>query len=729
MADPLRDVRLTRRALLKISALTGGGLALGVCFPAAADPLVASPDPKQTAADAAPPLDPSTELTPNAWIHIHGDGRIRLILARSEMGQGVMTALPMLIAEELEVGLAQVEVEVAQADPVFANSLLGEQATGGGTSVRDAWLGLREAGAAARRLLVKAAADTWGAPESACRAHHGQVNHPDGSRSLTYAELAAVAARLPLPAPGPLKAASEWTLIGTPQPRLDTPGKVAGTAIFGLDVRVPGMLFATIERCQVLGSRVKGWRGEEAARRVPGVVAVLAVRRGVAVVAKTTWAALRGREAIELDCRPATNGAADSERLRARFRTALNGRATMARQQGDVSPALDSAAHQIEAIYEVPFQAHACMEPMNCVADVGPDYCRIHVPTQAQGGVLEVARRLTGLPASRIEVHTTLLGGGFGRRREQDFVADAVELSMSLRRPVQVVWTRSDDLQHDFYRPMTLHRLRAGLDANGRPVAWFHRIVGPSVLARVKPSSMVEGIDATLLEGTADLPYAFPHLRVEYRRADTLVPVGDWQGGGYSQNAFVTECFLDELARAAKKDPLALRRELLFNAPRHLKVLELAAERSGWGQPLADGHAHGIALVAAFGSLIAQVAEVSVSDGGLRVHRVVCALDCGQVVNPDTVRALVQGGVVYGLTACLKGAITLADGRVEQRNFSDFQLLRCDEAPQIEVHLVPSTAAPGGVSGLGTAPIAPAVANAALAVTGQPVRALPIRIV
>jgi isoquinoline 1-oxidoreductase beta subunit len=730
MAEMPEDVRLTRRALLNIAALAGGGLALGIDLSARAAPVV---DSAAAIPDRALPVtpEPPAELAPNAWIRIQGDGRIQLVLARSEMGQGVMTALPMLLAEELEVGLDQIAVELAPVDPVYVNQLLGTQATGESTSVRDAWISLRAAGAVARRLLITAAAAIWGVADAECQARRGRVHHADGQRSLAYAELAATAARLansaPPAAPGPLKSPAAWTLIGTRPRRLDTPDKVTGQARFGLDVRLPGMLYASIERCPVFGATVRHWRGD-AARTLPGVVDLLTVRHGVAVVATTTWAALRGRATLEVDCRPATHSGADSAHIRARLRAGLTGRATLARRQGNVSVALDASRQQIEAVYELPFQAHACLEPMNCTAEVGPHHCVVHVPTQDQQAVMETARRLTGLPAERIAVRTKFLGGGFGRRGEQDFVVDAIELSMRLKCPVQVIWTREDDTRHDFYRPMTLHRLRGGIDERGQPVAWFHRIVGPSVLSRVRPSGMLDGIDPTLVAGAADLVYAIPHLRVEYRRADTPVPVGFWRGGGHSQNAFVSECFLDELARLAGQDPLALRRNLLAASPRHLRALDVAADRSGWGSPPPPGQERGIALVEAFGSVIVAVAEVAVNAGQVTVLRVVCALDCGQVVHPDLVRAQVEGGVVFGLTATLKGAITLADGRVEQGNFDDYPLLRFAEMPAIEVHLIQSDAAPGGVSGIGTPPIAPAVANALFALTGQRVRELPIRL-
>jgi isoquinoline 1-oxidoreductase subunit beta len=709
---------LTRRRFLKIVALAGGGLILGFSLKAEKAEGVPSPE------DAS---DQSPEFKPNAWIRIQGDGRIFLSLARSEMGQGVMTTLPTLLAEELEVGLDQIEIERAPVDPAYSNCLLGEQATGNSTSARDAWVGLREAGAVARELLIAAAASIWDVPDSECSARRGVVHHADGVRQLPYAALAAAAAGLPIPALVFLKDPQEWTLIGRRQDRLDTPGKVAGRAGYGLDVRLPGMLYASIRRCDVLGSRVQAWRGR-ATRALSGVVDVLPVRHGIAVVADSSWGALRGRDRLEVDCVPAVNRLADTRRLRARFRGALAGPAALAGIVGQPGAALAGAITRLDAIYETPFQAHACMEPMNCTADVGPDHCEIHVPTQAQGGVMAIARRLTGLPEERIRVHTTFLGGGFGRRFEQDFVADAIELSMRVGRPVQVLWTREDDLRHDFYHPMTLNRLRAGIDRSGRLVAWMHRIVSPSISSRMRPEAVRDGIDPVAVAGAVDLPYAIPNRRVEYRRADTAVPVGLWRGSGSTQNAYVTECFLDEVARTAGRSPLEMRRDLLVERPRHLRVLDLAAEQAGWGGALSDGRARGIAIAQCAGSIVAQVAEVSVLDGQLRVHRVVCALDCGRVINPDTVAAQMEGGIAFGLTAALKGAITFSDGRVEQGNFDDYPLLRFDEMPAIEVYLVESDADPAGVGEAGTPPIAPAVANAVFAATGRPVRTLPIRV-
>lgn len=721
MAEHNGGTQLTRRALLRLGVLTGGALVLGVVLPGQAEPAGVS------AETATQPPESSSNIAPNVWIRIQRDGRIELVLARSEMGQGVMTTLPMLLAEELEVGLDQVEVVMAPVAPAYRNRLLGIQATAESTSMRDAWLPLREAGALGRTLMIAAAAQVWAVPERECHARRARVHHADGVRSLTYAELVSTASELEIPQHITLKSKADWSLIGTAQNRLDTPGKVSGAAGFGFDVRLPKMLYASLYRCPVLGSRVRDWRAAQALK-VPGVVDVLAIQNGIAVVAESSWAALRGREKLDVRCRPETNTNVTTERIRNRLRIGLKGRSAVAYKQGNVSIALAASAHEIEVVYETPFQAHACMEPMNCTADVGPRQCALYLPTQAQEASQATASRLTGLAPEQIAVTTTLLGGGFGRRLEQDFVVDAVELSMRMHRPVQVIWTREDDLQHDFYRPMTLHRLRGGIDAEGRATVWFHRIVGPSVLARVRPSDIDDGIDPIMVEGASALPYRFADLRVEYRRADTPVPVGLWQGGGYAHNSFAVECFLDELAVAAGKDGLELRRGLLSEHPRHLRLLERVAELADWTTAPAAGLGRGLALVEAYGSLIAQVAEVSVEDGQVRVRRMLCALDCGQVVNPSIVRSQIESGLADALTATLKGAITFTDGRVDQACFTDYPLLRYNEMPEVVIDILDSDEAPGGVSGLGVPATAPAVANAVFALTGQRIRTLPIRL-
>lgn len=713
MSESPNPASLTRREWLKVSALAGGGLALGLVLPCTAR--------------QQPWRGPDTSFSPNIWIRIHGNGRIQFTVARSEMGQGVLTALPMLLAEELEVSLGQIETRLAPANPAYVNRLIGQQITGGSTSVRDAWIRLREAGAVAREMLIAAAAITWAVPVSQCIARHAQVTHPESERRLGYGALAALAASLPQPQSVFLKEPSEWTLIGTEQPRTDTPDKVAGRTQFGLDVRLPGMLFASVERCPTFGGRAIRV-DSHAAKTSPGVVDVLTISGGVAVIARDTWSALRGRQALQVTWDHSENGHLNTELIRERISQGLSKPGALARNDGDAEEALSAATTRVQAQYEVPFQAHACMEPMNCTAHVSGGYCAIHVPTQAQGKVLETAQRITHLPAERISVHTTFLGGGFGRRGEQDFVTDAVELSQQLKVPIQVVWTREDDIRHDFYRPMTVNQMQAGIDSDGQLVAWHHRIAGPSIMGRVRPAAIRGGIDSTSVMGASNLPYSIPNLRVEYRRVDTPVPVGFWRSVGASQNTFVTECFLDELARAAGKEPLALRRLLLAHSPRHLGVLKLVAEKSGWERPLPDGKSRGIAVAESFGSYVAQVAEISIDNGQVRVHRVVCAVDCGHVINPNTVRAQIQSAVVYGLTAALKGEISIRDGGVVEGNFDSYPLLRAHETPIIDVHLVPSEADPGGVGESGTPTIAPAVANAVFAATGRPMRRLPIRL-
>ncbi len=701
----------SRRTLLKVSAAVGGGLLIGFQLPFAGR------------ADAAT----SDGSTLNAWIHIGADDRVTLRTASSEMGQGVYTAIPMLLAEELECDWARIKVEMAPADKAYTNPLIGQQLTGGSTAVRAYWMPLRQAGAATRELLVRAAAQTWKVGEDECRAEKGLVIHKTSGRRLRYGQLAARAATLPATGAVLLKEPNEFRLIGRSTPRLDTPLKVNGAAVFGMDVKRPGLLTAVVERCPVFGGKLKKFDAAKA-NNVKGVREVLAISSGVAVVGDSFWAAKSGRDALAVEWEEGPNARVSGVEVRKRLEQALRGKSVTARSEGDVGKALKGAAKRIEAVYEVPYVAHACMEPMNCTAVVAQDSCELWVPTQAQTGAQLVAAKITGLPPEKIKVNTTFLGGGFGRRSEQDFVAEAVELAMRTGAPVKVMWTREDDMRHDYYRPTTLNRLTAALDQGGQPVAWRHEIAGASIFMRVFPNMIKDGIDRTSVEGAANLPYGVPNIRVSWAMENGVVPVGFWRSVGSSQNAFVTECFFDEVARAAGKDPLALRRTLLAQHPRHLGVLELAAQKAGWGTPLPAGRGRGIAVAEAFGSYCAQVAEVSVERGRVIVHRVVCAIDCGQVVNPDTVIAQMESGIVYGLTAALKGEITIRNGRVEQGNFNDYPLLRMDEMPEVEVHIVKSAENPGGVGEPGTPPIAPAVANAVYALTGKPVRKLPIRL-
>ncbi len=702
-----------RRRFLKVGALAGGGLFVGFHLPLAS---------RAGAAVAA-----AAEFVPNAWIRIAADDTVTLRVASSEMGQGVHTAIPMLLAEELECDWARIKVEMAPADKAYTNPLIGQQLTGGSTAVRAYWTPLRQAGAAARDLLIRAAAQNWKVKAEECRAENGVVLHKPSQRQARYGELAAMAATLPVTAALFLKEPAEFKLIGKSTARLDTPPKVNGSAVFGMDVKLPNLLVAVVVRCPVFGGQLRKFDAA-ATRAVPGVKQVVAVHSGVAVVANDFWAAQRGRAALLVTWDEGAHAKLNSTAIRQRLERALKKKGVTARAEGDSSKVLSNAATRIEAVYEAPYAAHACMEPMNCTALVKKDSCELWVPTQAQTGAQFVAMQITGLPAEKVKVNTTFLGGGFGRRAEQDFVAEAVQLAMAMGAPVKLMWTREDDMRHDYYRPATLNRLSAALDKDGMPLAWRHEIAGPSIMARVFPGAIKKDIDNTSVEGAANLPYAIPNLHVSWAMENGVVPVGFWRSVGSSQNAYITECFLDELAAAAGKDPYEYRRVLLAKHPRHLGALELAAQKAGWGTPLPAGRSRGIAVAEAFGSFCAQVAEVSVEQGQVRVHRVVCAIDCGQVVNPDTVVAQMESGIVYGLTAALKGEITVKNGRVEQGNFNDYPLLRFDEMPEIEVHIVKSTENPGGVGEPGTPPIAPAVANAVFAATGKPVRRLPIRI-
>ncbi len=647
---------------------------------------------------------------PNAWIEIRPDGVVTIWTGRSEMGQGVKTAMPMIVAEELEADWTRVQVAQADADPAY-----GDQFTVGSRSVRSGFEPLRQAGAAAREMLVGAAALTWKVPREACRARNGMVEHVATGRRLGYGDLAALAATLPVPADPPLKPSSEFRILGTRVPRVDTPDKVDGAAVFGLDVRVPGMVYATVARCPVFGGRVKSF-DPAPALAVPGVQRVVQISSGVAVVADRTWAAFAGKKALKIEWDEGKVAQWSSDGIWRAFAAAAERSGDVVRTVGDVDAGFKGAARTIEATYQAPYLAHACMEPMNCTAQVRGDACEIWAPTQNPQGIERAAAKLTGLPVEAITVHVTYLGGGFGRRGgPMDYATEAVELAKQIAAPVQVVWTREDDIQNAVYRPATYNVLRGGLDARGAPVAWSHRLVGP------------EGGSFLLTRGADELIYPVPHFRLERVIEDPGVPVAPWRGVGPSQNGWVVESFVDELAHAAGKDPYAYRRELVAGHPRLVQVLDLAAERAGWSSAPPAGRARGIALWQFGDTFLAQVAEVSVAgDGAVRVHRVVCAMDCGVVVNPAGVEAQVQSAIIYGLTAALYGEITLDRGRVTQSNFTDYRMLGLAECPELEVHLVRSDAAPGGVGEAGLPPVAPAVCNAIFAGTGKRIRKLPI---
>jgi isoquinoline 1-oxidoreductase beta subunit len=656
-----------------------------------------------------PALDARGRFAPNPRVRIDREGIVTVIIDRSEMGQGVVTSLATLVAEEVEVGLHQVRTEFAPAAEEYVNPLLGEQMTGGSTSIRGAWKPLREAGAIAREMLVSAAAKTWGVKRSECHARQGEVEHVPSGRRLGYGKLVAAASSLRTPDKADLKKPGEFRLIGKPLPRLEVPDMVCGRTQYAIDVALPRMLYATVLRCPTFGGRVARFDAS-AAYKVGGVHAVLEIDGGIAVAADSVFAALEAREALQVEWDAGSSAALDSARIRERLLSALSRRGTVVRDDGDTSRALRRAARVVEAVYETPYLAHGTMEPMNCVAHVRARACDLWVGTQAQQGAQAKATEITGLPQQHVHVHSTYLGGGFGRRLEQDFVAEAVELSKAIGRPLQVLWTRADDLQHDFYRPANVTAFKAGLDGSGRPIAWLQRVAGPALA--------LDGIDVA---------YAIGNLREVDIEEDPGIPTGPWRSVGASQNAFAIECFIDELAFEAGQDPVAFRRALLARSPRHRAVLDLAADKSGWGSPLPAGQGRGIAVYRSFGTWVAQVAEVSVAaDGAIRVHRVVCAVDCGSIVNPDTIAAQIEGAVVFGLSAALYGEITIRNGAAEQRSFEDYPILTLREAPSVEVHILSSRRPPGGVGEPGVPPIAPALANAVFAATGVRSRRLPL---
>ncbi|HJU88076.1 MAG TPA: xanthine dehydrogenase family protein molybdopterin-binding subunit [Gemmatimonadaceae bacterium] len=714
---------VTRRDFVRLGAIAAGGLMLGFY-------LVERDRPRHLPNEGA--------FSPNGFLRIGTDGSIVVIIDKSEMGQGVVTSLAMLVAEELECSLDSVRTEFApihtQYNRLFAGarvtafgriSEVGAQATGGSSSVQSSWMTLRRAGAAAREMLIDAAAARWSVARDGCVARNGAITHAATNRRASYAELADDAARLPIPADPPLKTTG-FRLVGKRIPRLDTPSKVDGKAVFGLDVRLPGMLTAVIERCPVFGGKVRSFDGAPALS-IPGVRRVVEVSSGVAVVADGTWPALRGRQALTVHWDEGSRSTNSSAAISRQLENASRHRGVVVKERGNPAAALGSAHRRIDATYEVPFLHTATMEPMNFTADVRADGCDLWGPTQHQSACHAIAAQITGLPPEKIAMHTTYLGGGFGRRFEIDFVIEAVELSKAVGAPVQVVWTREDDIRHGFYRPAALGKLRAALDERGRPVAWTHRIVSPSLLERLLPEFVENGVDPTSVEGASNIPYAVPNFLVDLVTVDSGVPVGSWRSTGNSQNIFITECFIDELAAAAGADPFEYRRALLGNSPRLKGVLELAAEKSGWGKALPRGHAQGIAAAHSFDSYVAQVAEVSVGEAGRpRVHRVTCVVDCGQIVNLDTVEAQMEGGIAFGLSAALGEAITIEKGRVAQGTFNDYRVLRMADMPYVDVYVVPSTESPGGVGEPGVPPIAPAVANALFKLTGRRIRSLPI---
>ncbi len=661
--------------------------------------------------------DDAVSFTPTPYLEIDSRGDVSIRGFRMEMGQGIHTGLAILVAEELEADWNRVKVVPAVADPRL------DMSTAGSRSIRSQFVPVRTAAAAAKEMLLTAAAQTWNVSPDSLQAQNNAILHPPTRRRAGYGELVAYAATLPVPAAPKLKAASSFRLIGKRIPRVDTPVKVNGRAEFGMDVRVTGMRYAVLVRSPVIAGELDRFE-DSGAMAVGGVEQVVKVENAVAVVANSTWAALEGAQRVKAFWKESANAKLSSTSISQGLRERSKGSAVVHRSEGDPFVVLpDARRHSAE--YEVPYLAHATMEPQNCTADIRADRAELWIPTQNPQRGIDVTRELTGLPVEKILVHPTYLGGGFGRRGQGDFIREAVLLSKTIGLPVQVVWTREDDMRHDLYRPATYNRFEAALDSEGKPVVWYHIIAGQSLRARVGP--LVDGVDPSMVEGAANLPYSIPNIRVEYCRLDVPIPVGAWRSVGSSQNAFVVEGFMDELAILAGADPFEYRRKYLAD-PRARRVLELAAEKAAWGTPLPKGRYRGIAYAASYGSFAAQVAEVSVDGEQVRVHRVVCALDCGQVVNLDSVEAQIEGAIVYGLTAALYGEITLEGGQVQQGNFDSYPILRMPEMPRVEVYVIPSAEAPGGVGEPGTPPIAPAVVNAIFQATGKRLRRLPIRL-
>ena len=669
------------------------------------------------------------DFAPNAFIRIEGDGQIVLTMPYVEMGQGTYTSIPMLIAEELEVDLKQVRLEHAPPnEKLYGNPLIGGvQATGNSNAIRGAWQPMRQAGAIARAMLVSAAAKQWNVDPAFCRAQSGEVHHVPTGRSIKYGALAAAAAGMSVPENVALKRPEDFKLIGTPARRLDAPPKVNGTAVYGIDVRPPGVKIATLAQSPVFGGRVKNL-DDEAARAIKGVRQIVRLDDAVAVVADHMGAAKKGLAALVIEWDDGPHAQLNTDEIVAELERATLNAGAVAQNIGDFDAAMVGAATKIEAIYQVPFLAHATMEPMNCTVHVRKDGCEVWVGNQVLARAQATAAQTAGLPLDKVVVHNHLLGGGFGRRLEIDGVTRAVQIAQHVDGPVKVVWTREEDIQHDMYRPYFFDRMSAGLDEKGKPIAWNHRFAGSSIIARWAPPLFKNGLDPDTTEGAINLTYDLPNIHVEYLRVEPPgVPTAFWRSVGPSHNVFVTESFMDELAAAAKEDAVAYRRELLGKSPRAKAVLELAVQKADWGKPLPEKVGRGVSVQFVFATYMAHVAEVEVSrDGAVRVRRVVCAVDCGRVVNPDTVRAQIQGAIIFGITAALYGEITLKDGRVEQSNFDSYQMLRINEAPAIEVYIVNSFEPPGGMGEPGTAAIVPAVTNAIFAATGTRLRKLPI---
>lgn len=711
MLNSAAGPNLNRRHFLKASAALGGGLIVNLAFGTSVS---------EAAAD----------FVPGAFIRIDRKGLVTFVMPQVEMGQGIYTAQAMLLAEELEVTLDNVKLEHAPVnEALFAHPILGRQMTGGSTSIRAFWMPLRTAGATARTLLIQAAAKSWKVDPILCRAENGFVVHEDGTRKRAYGELVDIAALLPLPSPETvrLKLPAEFKLLGAPAKRLDTREKINGSLKYGIDAFPPGTKFAAIAISPVLGGKPKSV-DEQAALAIRGVRQVVLTDDSVAVVADHTGAARKGLEAAAIEWEDGPNAKVSSADLLRQLEEGSQKPGAVARSEGDVTAALENASQRIDAVYQLPFLCHAAMEPMNCTVHVRSDACELWVGTQNLSAAKQVTAAVTSLAPEKITINNHIVGGGFGRRLEVDGIVHAVKVAMQVKGPVKVIWSREEDIQHGYYRPYYYDRISGGIDAGGNPAAWMHRISGSSIFARIAPAAMQNGVDPDAVEGAAHPPYKLPAIQVEFKQIEPQgVRTSWWRGVGPSHNVFVVESFIDELAVAAKADPVAYRKRLLAENPRALNVLEFAAEKADWSRPLSARQGRGVAVQFAFGTYIAMIAEAVVaSDGAVRVTRIVIAVDCGLTVNPDTVAAQMEGGALYGLTAALYGAVTLKGGRVEQSNFDNYLPLRIEEAPHVETYIVASGEPPGGIGEVATSAAFPAVTNAIFAAVGKRIRSLPI---
>lgn len=697
-----------RRDFLKVTSSAGVGLIIGVVLP------------YKKRLIAAGIVEDSFE--PNVWIKIQSNNIINIVTAKSEMGQHIRTSIPMIVAEELEADWSHVNVVQADSHP----DKYGSQSTGGSGSIRRSYMRLRKAGATARELLIKAASIKWDVPAEECKAHMSKVIHSKSKRSFKFGDLVSLAGTLNPPKEPNLKNEKDFKIIGNSMPGLDTHSRVNGSAKFGLDIRLPNMLYATVLQCQTFGGSIKSFKAKKA-KKINGVKYVFEVEGGIAVIATNTWSAIKGQRALEVEWDHGEFYSWDSKKIKNMMEKKSQDEAVTAIDKGNTKNINNDLS--IESKYEVSFTSHATMEPMNCVAHVNKNSAELWVPTQSPQRIQSSTAEKLKMDIDKVKVHVTLMGGGFGRRLWSDFIPDAVEISKKIKKPVKLLWTREDDMRHDYYRPASIHKLKGSLSKNNELVSWQHRIISPSISGQRSPERFKNGqLDRSAVNGANNLPYEIPNILVDYVMSNTNVPVGWWRSVYNSQNAFANEVFIDELAHKAGIDALEFRMNMLDNSPRHKEVLRLAAEKAGWGKSLPKGQGMGLALHESFGSWSAQVAKVTVSKNHeISVDKIIASVDCGTVINPDGVKAQMEGSIVYGLTSTLKGEITIEKGAVAQSNFHEFELLQIHEMPKVEIHIIPSLEPPGGAGEPGLPPVAPAVANAIFNATGKRIRKLPIK--